>query len=127
MNFFELVWKTIVEVFGFGIQDPLPIKDFNGWNCVVLVVGVLIFTAIAILLIAAVVMLLGVLFKGIGVLAINIFSAKKRCAKIQCTSCGRTLDKCTCEKNKKRGYIRRLALYGKEQRELKKKLKAKKK
>ena len=43
------------------------------------------------------------------------FSAKQKCKKIQCTSCGRTLDRCVCQKNKDRGYVSRLYNYKKEQ------------
>lgn len=43
------------------------------------------------------------------------FSAKQKCKKIQCTTCGRTLDRCACQKNKDRGYVSRLYNYKKEQ------------
>lgn len=46
-------------------------------------------------------------------------SAKQKCKKIQCYSCGRTLDKCACEKNSGRGSLSRLYHYKKEQKELK--------
>ena len=60
-----------------------------------------------------------------GALAIHhgwrkVFSAKLRCKKIQCPTCGRTLDACVCAKNKKLGYRARLRLYHKEQRAIKK-------
>lgn len=54
------------------------------------------------------------------------FSAKAKCQRIQCTSCGRTLDKCICVKNKEKGYLGRVLLYRREQRLRKKKQKLQK-
>jgi len=54
-------------------------------------------------------------FKLIGRGLRNIFSAKHRCSKIQCKTCGRTLDKCICAKNKNRSYVSRLYHYHKEE------------
>ena len=56
----------------------------------------------------------------------TVFSAKARCQKIQCTSCGRTLDKCICVKNRERGYLGRVMLYNRERRLRNKKLKLQK-
>ena len=65
-------------------------------------------------------------FRGCGRLIATLFSAKKRCSKVQCPHCGRTLDKCVCSSNVKNGYIKRLALYSKEKKnaeDMKRKLK----
>lgn len=56
----------------------------------------------------------------------NIFSAKHRCSEVQCKTCGRTLDKCVCAKNKKRGYVSRLYHYHKEEKAAKLAAKTKK-
>lgn len=42
--------------------------------------------------------------------------AKEKCKHIQCTSCGRTLDKCVCQKNKGKSNFGRLMAYKKEKR-----------
>jgi len=52
--------------------------------------------------------------KGIGRAFANGISAKRKCSRIQCPHCGRTLDKCTCVENKHRGYMSRLFHYHKE-------------
>ena len=44
----------------------------------------------------------------------NTFSAKEKCKKIQCIHCGRTLDKCICEKNRKKSCVSRLIIYNRE-------------
>lgn len=41
--------------------------------------------------------------------------SKRKCQKLQCKSCGRSLANCVCQKNAKRGYTRRLMLYRKEE------------
>jgi len=51
-------------------------------------------------------------------------NAKRKCSKITCKKCGRTLDKCICESNKNLSYNQRLRKYYKEQRALKKAAKA---
>ena len=43
-----------------------------------------------------------------------MFSAKARCKKTVCPHCGKTLDKCSCVENKKRGYLSRLVHHNKE-------------
>ena len=50
---------------------------------------------------------------------VSITSSEK-CKKIQCTSCGRTLDKCVCLKNNGKSNFARLMLYKKEQKQKKK-------
>ena len=49
-----------------------------------------------------------------------MFSAKARCKKTVCPHCGKTLDKCSCVENKKRGYLSRIVHHNKEMRERKK-------
>ena len=44
----------------------------------------------------------------------NLTSAKEKCKKIQCTKCGRTLDKCICESYKKKSSVSKLLKYKKE-------------
>lgn len=44
----------------------------------------------------------------------NVTSAKEKCKHIQCNKCGRTLDRCICERNKGKGSILRLAQYKRE-------------
>ena len=114
-QFFSDMWKMICSVFGWGCP-AIPLTEYTSWHFIILLVG----SAIIIGLIAGAIFLVGLLvyvvFKGLGTFFVNVFSAKKRCSKIQCSTCGRTLDKCTCEKNKNRGNVRRLALYSKEQR-----------
>lgn len=46
----------------------------------------------------------------------TLFSSKQKCKKIQCHVCGRTLDRCVCQKNKDKSYFSRLYNYRKEQR-----------
>lgn len=41
-------------------------------------------------------------------------AASEKCKKIQCTTCGRTLDKCVCQKNKGKSNFARLHAYKKE-------------
>ena len=50
-----------------------------------------------------------------------VFSAKEKCKKIQCTSCGRTLDRCVCQKNKDKSYVARLCNHRKEEKQKKEK------
>ena len=120
MNIFELFWKVICEVFGIGIA-PIAFESYTVWHGIVGFLGGLVISAV----IAGVIFLAGFIIfkilKGIFTLLRNIFSAKTKCKKIQCRTCGRTLDKCTCAKNQGRGYIRRLALFSKETRDLKRK------
>lgn len=42
-------------------------------------------------------------------------SAKSKCSKITCPYCGRTLDQCTCERNKGKSCSHKLHQYKKEQ------------
>lgn len=46
----------------------------------------------------------------------NTLSAKEKCKRIQCIHCGRTLDRCICERNKKKSCVSRLMRYNKEHR-----------
>lgn len=43
-------------------------------------------------------------------------TAKEKCKNIQCTVCGRTLDKCVCQKNKDKSNLARLMAYKREMR-----------
>ena len=98
-----------------------PLSDLTGLDFVVLIV-----TSAAILFASA--FILYILGKGcflVGRGTKNIISAKSKCQKIQCKVCGRTLDRCICQKNKNRGNASRLYNYKKEEREHKKSIKKK--
>lgn len=58
---------------------------------------------------------------------LRTLTPKHRCSKVQCNTCGRTLDKCVCSKNRKRTYVGRLMNYHSEKRAIKKRLKSMKK
>lgn len=47
----------------------------------------------------------------------TLVSIKQHCQHIQCPTCGRTLDKCICNKNKHRGNLARLSAYYRERKE----------
>ena len=113
-EFFEALWQMIQEVFAFNSDVCLSISEYTGWHFVILIFGSLLAIAIICGVIFGIGWLLYHILKGIFNILTIIFSAKKRCSRIVCSSCGRTLDKCTCQKNKNRGYFRRLALYSKE-------------
>ena len=94
----------------------LPIGQLNMWQFGVMLLIIIALVALAVLLVIGIFKFLKTFFKILG----NVFSAKKRCAKVQCPHCGRTLDKCLCANNKRRSYISRLYHYKKEQRQRKK-------
>lgn len=113
-NFFQNIWNTICEVFGFNSVEAISFSEYTIYHCVVALLGTALATAIiffAIWLLIKILRTIWVFFK-------VLFSAKRRCQKIQCTTCGRTLDKCVCEKNKGKGYLARLILHSKEKKAL---------
>lgn len=110
---FEIIKEYICQVFGFG-ETKLPLSEFTGWHIIILVIGTMLFILTATIAVALACYLVWHILKFFFKIFQAIFSAKKRCSKIICSSCGRTLDKCVCEKNKNRGYFRRLSLYSKE-------------
>ena len=86
-----------------------PMGEITGWQLFVLVL-----LSVAIVWLAKKVLkyawiVIRAVFRTIG----NIFSSKRRCSKVQCRHCGRTLDKCICAVNRKRGYMSRLYHYKK--------------
>lgn len=91
-------------------------KPISELNIIQLTVVVLIMIA-ALFLLKKLFVLIGKILVYIGRALKIIFSAKERCKKLQCTSCGRTLDKCVCQKNSGKSYIKRLYLYRKEEKE----------
>lgn len=98
------LWQFILEIFNTSLGD------MTAWQ-LLLATGlsiVLVYLGIKILKYAWIV--LKAIFRTIK----NVFSAKRHCSKIQCKYCGRTLDKCICQRNKNRGYISRLYHYKKE-------------
>lgn len=122
-EFFIRLWEMICEVFAYG-DGAIALSQYSGWHFVILIFGTILALGVFAGAVFCAGWLLFHIMKAIfNVLAI-IFSAKKRCSRIVCTSCGRTLDKCTCQKNKGRGYFRRLALYSKEKKAAQKAKKA---
>lgn len=116
VNIFEILKEYICQVFGFG-EKMLPFAEYNGWHFIILIFGSMLFITLTILVAVLAIYIVWHILKFIFRLFQTIFSAKKRCSKIVCSSCGRTLDKCVCEKNKHRSYIRRLSLYSKEKKD----------
>lgn len=112
-HFFETLWKIICEVFGVG-ETLIPLAQYNGWHFVVLFFGGILIIAVFAGLVFLAGWLIWTILKMLYNIVSSIFSAKKKCSKIVCSSCGRTLDKCTCQKNKNKGYFARLALYSRE-------------
>ena len=108
----EKLIQIITEIF-----MTTKISEMNGLQLVILVLlslGVLWVAKKAIFLI-------WIAIKTIFSKLFHLLSAKEACQKIQCTTCGRTLDNCVCEKNRHRSYISRLAHYRKERRQERKK------
>lgn len=113
LAFFNNLGEIINQVFG-SAENRIPLSEYTGWHFVVMVFfGMLTVTALALATYLLLVVLFN-FFRGCGRLIATLFSAKKRCSKVQCPHCGRTLDKCVCSSNTKNGYIKRLALYSKE-------------
>lgn len=93
------------------------LSEMTGWH---LLLFVLVSTA---LVFVAYKVLKGVWagFKKIFVAIGKACSAKEKCKKIKCRKCGRTLDACICAKYKNKSCRKRLKIWKKEQRILKKK------
>lgn len=98
------LWDFILSLFN------TPLAELTFWQILL----ALVLTGAAGVLAFFLVKVLWIVLKGIGRGLRAIFSAKHKCRKIQCPTCGRTLDKCQCEKNKKRGYLSRLYHYKKD-------------
>lgn len=98
------IWAFILELFS------MPLYNMSAWQ-------VLLATLLSILISYLALKFLKYLWiciKHICRVIKNIFSAKRKCSKIQCKHCGRTLDKCICQANQSRGYLSRLYHYKKE-------------
>lgn len=102
---FETIGNFLADIF-----VRIPLAEMNGFQLAFLVLlsiagvwlarKVLKYTKIAIVAVTTAIK--------------NTLSAKERCKKIQCVHCGRTLDRCTCAKNKGKSAVSRLILYKKE-------------
>lgn len=100
----DKLWEFILSLFNTPLAELTLAR---------LLAGLAIFAAAGLVAILAL-KLLWLIITGVGKGIRAIFSAKHKCSKIQCPTCGRTLDKCQCEKNKKRGYLSRLYHYKKD-------------
>lgn len=91
-----------------------PFYEMQGYQIIFLA----IFGVLAVILSIKVAKALAVVLKAIWVVLKDLFSVKGKCKKIQCRHCGRTLDKCICERNRGAGNIKKLYRYKKETREI---------
>ena len=104
MDFFNNLGEIINQVFG-SAENRIPLSEYTGWHFVVMVFFGLLTVAALVLAVYLILVVLFSFFRGCGRVIATIFSAKKRCSKVQCPHCGRTLDKCVCSSNaKKRIY-----------------------
>lgn len=95
------IWEFILMIFN------TPIVEMTGWQIIVLVL-----LSIAVIWLSLKVLKYAwITIKTVFRTLHNVFSAKKKCQKIQCPHCGRTLDKCICQRNQKRGYLSRIYHY----------------
>lgn len=95
------IWEFILSIYN------TPIVEMTGWR-ICLLIG---FSVLAFLLLKKILKYMLITLKMIGTWFSYVFSPKKRCQRKQCPTCGRTLDKCICTRNQKRGYMSRLHHY----------------
>ena len=88
-----------------------PISDLQGLHFMVMITLYIIGLATVIGSLIGIFKFVSLIFRGTR----NIVSAKSKCQHIQCRTCGRTLDRCVCQKNKDRGNASRLYNYNKEE------------
>ena len=94
-----------------------PLSQMNGFNFILLILLSAIAVTVVIYTYIAIFKFFKILFLGTK----NIISAKSKCQHIQCSTCGRTLDRCVCQKNRDRSAASRLYNYNKEERAARKK------
>lgn len=94
-------------------------KIFNNPITDLTFIELVVSVALTVLFVLLVFKLANVIFKGLKFLYNFIkanLTAKEKCKHIQCTGCGRTLDKCVCQKNRGKSNFMRLVNYRKERR-----------
>ena len=91
------------------------VSELSGLHFIILALITVLFFVLAKCILKCIWTALKAICRGIK----NLCSTKKRCEKIQCPHCGRSLDKCVCQCNRGHGNTHRLYGYYKEERMLK--------
>ena len=106
MKLFEIISSLFHKLF----NSPLAELTF-----VELLVGAALFTLFGLIIWKLVKFLCSGISHFVKFIRVSI-TAKEKCKNIQCTVCGRTLDKCACQKNKGKSDLAKLMAYKREMR-----------